>query len=155
MSDNPALANLKSQVSHKVCDLVLQHAQSLRTRSGWKRNRPPKAMGIARYLALAILSAELVGVDAFAGSGSTTLTAEETITIRTSVVYRDIKVCNDSASQGDLLAAFGSNEPVRLAPGMCQPVGSRRPHHPAQRFGRDHRIGLPGVDLLGAKRALS
>ena len=120
MSDNPALANLKSQVSHKVCDLVLQHAQSLRTRSGWKRNRPPKAMGIARYLALAILSAELVGVDAFAGSGSTTLTAEETITIRTSVVYRDIKVCNDSASQGDLLAAFGSNEPVRLAPGMCQ-----------------------------------
>ena len=120
MSDNPALANLKSQVSHKVCDLVLQHAQSLRTRSGWKKNRPPKAMGIARYLALAILSAELVGVDAFAGSGSTTLTAEETITIRTSVVYRDIKVCNDSASQGDLLAAFGSNEPVRLAPGMCQ-----------------------------------
>jgi hypothetical protein len=120
MSDNPALANLKSQVSHKVCDLVLQHAQSLRTRSGWKRNRPPKAMGIARYLALAILSAELVGVDAFAGSGSTTLIAGETLTIRTSVVYRDIKVCNDSASQGDLLAAFGSNEPVRLAPGMCQ-----------------------------------
>ena len=120
MSDNPALADLKLQVSHKVCDLVLQHAQSLRTRSGWKKNRPPKAMGIARYLALAILSAELVGVDAFAGSGSTTLTAEETITIRTSVVYRDIKVCNDSASQGDLLAAFGSNEPVRLAPGMCQ-----------------------------------
>jgi len=120
MSDNPALANLKLQVSHKVCDLVLQHAQSLRTRSGWKRNRPPKAMGIARYLALAILSAELVGVDAFAGSGSTTLTAGETLTIRTSVVYRDIKVCNDSASQGDLLAAFGSNEPVRLAPGMCQ-----------------------------------
>src|SRR6516164_1731000 len=120
MSDNPALANLKSQVSHKVCDLVLQHAQSLRTRSGWKRNRPPKAMGIARYLALAILSAELVGVDAFAGSGSTTLIAGETLTIRTSVVYRDIKVCNDSASQGDLLAAFGSDEPVRLAPGMCQ-----------------------------------
>ena len=120
MSDNPALANLKSQVSHKVCDLVLQHAQSLRTRSGWTKNRPPKAMRIARYLALAILSAELVGVDAFAGSGSTTLIAGETLTIRTSVVYRDIKVCNDSASQGDLLAAFGSNEPVRLAPGMCQ-----------------------------------
>jgi hypothetical protein len=70
-------------------------------------------------LTLAILSA-LVGADAFAGSGSPTLAAGETVTISTSVVYRDIKVCNDSASQGDLLAAFGSNEPVRLAPGMCQ-----------------------------------
>ena len=68
---------------------------------------------------VAILSA-LVGANAFAGSGSPTLAAGETLTIRTSVVYRDIKVCNDSASQGDLLAVFGSDEPVRLAPGMCQ-----------------------------------
>jgi len=108
-----------------------------------------------RIASTAAILSVLVGADAFAGSGSPTLAAGEILTIRTSVVYRDIKVCNDSASQGDLLAAFGSNEPVRLAPGMCQPVGSRRPHHPAQRFGRDHRIGLPGVDLLGAKRALS
>ena len=47
---------------------------------------------------LAILSA-LVGADALAGSGSPTLAAGETLTIRTGVVYRDIKVCNDSASQ--------------------------------------------------------
>jgi hypothetical protein len=71
-------------------------------------------------LTAAILSAAPVGVDAFAGSGSPTLAAGETLTISTSVVYRDIKVCNDSASQGDLLAAFGGNAPVRLAPGMCQ-----------------------------------
>ena len=70
-------------------------------------------------LAVALLSA-LVGADALAGSGSPTLAAGETLTISTSLVYRDIKVCNDSASQGDLLAAFGSDEPVRLAPGMCQ-----------------------------------
>ena len=69
-------------------------------------------------LAVAILSA-LAGADAFAGSGSPTLAAGETLTIGTSVVYRDIKVCNDSASGGDLLASFGSDEPVRLAPGMC------------------------------------
>ena len=47
---------------------------------------------------VAILSA-LVGANAFAGSGSPTLAAGETLTIRTGVVYRDIKVCNDSASQ--------------------------------------------------------
>ena len=69
-------------------------------------------------LAVAITSA-LAGADAFAGSGSPTLAAGETLTIGTSVVYRDIKVCNDSASGGDLLASFGSDEPVRLAPGMC------------------------------------
>ena len=72
-----------------------------------------------RIASTAAILSVLVGADAFAGSGSPTLAAGEILTIRTSVVYRDIKVCNDSASQGDLLAAFGSNEPVRLAPGMC------------------------------------
>jgi hypothetical protein len=75
-------------------------------------------MRIGRRLALAILSA-LAGGPAFAGTGSPTLAPGETRVIHTGLVYRDIKLCNESESQGDLLAVIGSNEAIRLAPGMC------------------------------------
>src|SRR5215468_8866683 len=76
-------------------------------------------MTIRPYVAVAIISLELVGGGASAGSGSPSLAAGETRTIHTSGVSRDVKVCNDSVSQGDLLAVIGSNDAVRLAPGMC------------------------------------
>jgi len=56
---------------------------------------------------------------AVAGSGTPTLAPGETRIIHTGLVYRDIKLCNESQSQGNLLAVIGSNEEIRLAPGMC------------------------------------
>ena len=56
---------------------------------------------------------------AVAGSGSPTLAPGETRIIHTGLVYRDIKLCNESQSQGNLLAIIGGNEAVWLAPGMC------------------------------------
>lgn len=56
---------------------------------------------------------------AVAGSGSPTLAPGETRIIHTGQVYRDIKLCNESQSQGSLLAIIGGNEAVLLAPGMC------------------------------------
>jgi hypothetical protein len=56
---------------------------------------------------------------AVAGSGSPALAPGETRIIHTGLVYRDIKLCNESQSQGNLLAVIGSSEAIRLAPGMC------------------------------------
>ena len=56
---------------------------------------------------------------AVAASGSPTLAPGETRIIHTGLVYRDIKLCNESQSQGNLLAIIGGNEAVWLAPGMC------------------------------------
>jgi len=77
-------------------------------------------MRIHPSLALAILAAQLINHGAFAGAGSATLAAGESRIIRAGTVYRDIKVCNDVESRGDLLAAIGGSDPVRLSPGMCQ-----------------------------------
>ena len=76
-------------------------------------------MALRPYLALAVLSTALAAGPVFAGSGSPTLSPGETRIVHTGLVYRDIKLCNESESQGDLLAVIGSNEAIRLAPGMC------------------------------------
>ena len=56
---------------------------------------------------------------AVAGSGSPALAPGETRIIHTGLVYRDIKLCNEAQSQGNLLAVIGGNEAILLAPGMC------------------------------------
>ena len=76
-------------------------------------------MGLRPYLTLAVFSTALAAGPAFAGSGSPTLSPGETRIVHTGLVYRDIKLCNESESQGDLMAVIGSNEAIRLAPGMC------------------------------------
>jgi hypothetical protein len=47
---------------------------------------------------VAILSGELFSHGAVAGAGSATLVAGESRVIRSGVVYRDIKMCNDVGS---------------------------------------------------------
>src|SRR5689334_645168 len=81
-------------------------------------------MKLRSYLALAVLSTALgagpvFAGPVFAGSGSPTLSPGETRIVHTGLVYRDIKLCNESESQGDLEAVIGGNEAIRLAPGMC------------------------------------
>jgi hypothetical protein len=71
-------------------------------------------------IALAILTADLLGSSVLAGDfGSSTLAAGEVRTVRTSLTYRDIRLCNNAGSDGDLVAIIGGNDPVRLTPGMC------------------------------------
>ena len=91
-----------------------------------------------RRLALLVtLVAMPVGDRAYAGdSGAVLLSAGQTFSVRINGVYRDIRVCNDSGSAGDLIATISRNEPVWLAPGTC-------------RFSQGDRIelrdGSPGV----------
>ena len=59
--------------------------------------------------------------DAGAGdSGAVLLSAGQTFSVRINGIYRDIRVCNDLGSAGDLIATISHNEPVRLAPGDCR-----------------------------------
>ena len=76
-------------------------------------------MRIGPALTLIILGVTTGAAAAVAGSGSPTLAPGETRIIHTGLVYRDIKLCNESQSQGNLLAIIGGNEAVWLAPGMC------------------------------------
>ena len=76
-------------------------------------------MRIGPALTLIILAVTTGAAAAVAGSGSPTLAPGETRIIHTGLVYRDIKLCNESQSHGNLLAVIGSNEEIRLAPGMC------------------------------------
>src|SRR5262249_56447377 len=57
---------------------------------------PPKAMGLRPYLALAVVSTALAAGPVFAGTGSPTLAPGATRIIYTALVYRDIKLCNQS-----------------------------------------------------------
>jgi hypothetical protein len=76
------------------------------------------------------LVAMLLGEKAYAGdSGAVLLSEGQTFSVRINGVYRDIRVCNDSGSAGDLIATISRNDPVRLAPGDC-------------RFGQGDRIEL-------------
>ena len=76
-------------------------------------------MRIGPASTLIILAVTTGAAAAVAGSGSPTLAPGETRIIHTGLVYRDIKLCNEYQSQGNLLAVIGSNEAIRLAPGMC------------------------------------
>ena len=72
-------------------------------------------------LMLAILAAQLFGGGALAGDfGASTLAVGEVRTIHTGVVYREIRICNNVGSAGDLVTVIGGNDPIRLAPGMCE-----------------------------------
>jgi hypothetical protein len=62
-----------------------------------------------------------LGQKAFAGdSGAVLLLPGQTFSVRINGVYRDIRVCNDSGSGGDLIATISRNDPVWLAPADCR-----------------------------------
>jgi hypothetical protein len=85
-----------------------------------------------RRLALLVTLVALpLGEKAYAGdSGAVVLlSGGQRFSVRINGVYRDIRVCNDSGSAGDLIATISRNNPVRLAPGDC-------------RFGQGDRIEL-------------
>jgi hypothetical protein len=86
-------------------------------------------MTIGPALTLIILAVTTGAAAAVAGSGSPTLAPGETRIVHTGLVYRDIKLCNEAQSQGNLLAVIGGNEAILLAPGMCatQPGDSITP----------------------------
>ena len=92
---------------------------------------------IRRLALLVTLVAIPLREEAYAGdSGAVLLSEGQTFSVRINGVYRDIRVCNDSGSAGDLIATISRNEPVWLAPGTC-------------RFSQGDRIelrdGSPGV----------
>ncbi len=68
------------------------------------------------------LAVTIAGAAAAAGAaefGSFTLQAGQSQTIRTGSTYRQLKVCNDSESAGQLDAIIGTSDVIHLAPGIC------------------------------------
>lgn len=64
----------------------------------------------------------IAGFAAAAGAaefGSFTLQAGESRTIRTGSTYRQLKVCNDVESAGQLDAVIGTSDVIHLGPGIC------------------------------------
>ena len=53
-------------------------------------------------------------------SGAVTLAAGETFSVRINGVYRDIRVCNDRGSAGEIIVVISQHEPAPLAPGECR-----------------------------------
>jgi hypothetical protein len=53
-------------------------------------------------------------------SAAFTLAPGEARWARMGASYRDIRICNDLASQGDLTAIVGEHQPLVLAPGRCK-----------------------------------
>jgi len=51
--------------------------------------------------------------------GSFTLQPGESQTIRTGSTYRQLKVCNDTESAGQLDAIIGTSDVIHLGPGIC------------------------------------
>jgi len=51
--------------------------------------------------------------------GSITLQAGQSQTIRIGSTYRQIKVCNDTESTGQLDAIIGTSDVIHLGPGIC------------------------------------
>jgi hypothetical protein len=78
-------------------------------------------MRICRLMVLAALMGHfLVGAALAAGGGYFVLVPGEARTIEIASTYREIHICNDMRSVGDLQVAFPDREPVRLAPGVCR-----------------------------------
>lgn len=82
-----------------------------------------------RFLLLPILAATLSGCAggsqggagsySSVGSGSFTLAAGESRTIRASNTYRTYRICNNVGSAGALEGSVGDYPPVTMAPGVC------------------------------------
>jgi len=47
------------------------------------------------------------------------LAGSESRTFHTSSVYRNVHICNNVLSQGDLTVIIVDRDPIRLTPGMC------------------------------------
>jgi hypothetical protein len=84
----------------------------------------PAVLGLAtirKRLILAALAAQLFASEALAVDfGVYTLAAGESRSARIGSAYRDIHVCNDSGSSGDLVVVIGDHDPFSLAPGNCK-----------------------------------
>ncbi len=91
-------------------------------------------------LIIPMIGAMLAGAAHAGDSGAVTLANGETFSARINGVYRDIRVCNDTGSAGDIVATISRNEPMRLAPGDC-------------RFGHGDRVYFQGVSP-GTARAI-
>ena len=78
---------------------------------------------IRRYrfpvFALAVAIAGLAGNAVAADFGSFTLQAGQSQTIRIGSTYRQLKVCNDTESAGQLDTVIGTSDVIHLAPGIC------------------------------------
>ena len=70
-------------------------------------------------IAVFALAVAFAGSAAAAEFGSFTLQAGESQTIRTGSTYRQLKVCNDTESAGQLDAIIGASDVIHLAPGIC------------------------------------
>jgi hypothetical protein len=103
----------------------------------------PTTMGYR--LIIAGLATLLLGAESHAGSdsGMASLAPGETFSTRINGVYRDIRVCNDVGSAGDLTAIIGDHEPVRLAPGICHYSQGGR-----VRLRNDSRGGVRAIYLV-------
>ncbi|HZT20353.1 MAG TPA: hypothetical protein VFA23_13185 [Dongiaceae bacterium] len=66
------------------------------------------------------LTFQLLAGQSFAAGDTSILAPGQTRMVRAAVVYRDIRVCNDTGSAGDLTVLTGASGPLRLAPGMCE-----------------------------------
>jgi len=51
--------------------------------------------------------------------GAFSLARNESRTFHTGSVYRNVHICNNVLSQGDLTVNIVGRDPIRLAPGMC------------------------------------
>ena len=73
------------------------------------------------HLAVFALAVTIAGPAAAGAAefGSFTLKPGESQTIRTGSTYRQLKVCNDTQSAGQLDAIIGASDVIHLAPGIC------------------------------------
>lgn len=68
---------------------------------------------------LAVAIAGLAGSAIAADFGSFMLQAGQSQTIRIGSTYRQLKVCNDTESAGQLDAIIGTSDVIHLQPGIC------------------------------------
>jgi len=68
---------------------------------------------------LTVAIAGLAGSAAAADFGSFTLQAGQSQTIRIGSTYRQLKVCNDTESAGQLDTIIGTSDVIHLQPGIC------------------------------------
>lgn len=74
-----------------------------------------------RHLMLAVLLGQFFASDASAvGGGSFTLAPGEIASIVIGSTYREIRICNDLQSAGELVVVVADHEPFSLAPGLCK-----------------------------------
>ena len=78
-------------------------------------------MTVHRPLMLAALAVLLLAGAALAADGGTfTLAPGEVRSVSVGSTDREIHVCNDLGSAGDLTVVIGDHDPLRLAPGICK-----------------------------------